>query len=158
MRDFRGLLKLAQTNDTERAAYPGSRNNPGNMRYFGVGWLGEQPAGLQRGQFTRFSTPQLGLRAMIRNIMNIGSRQPSFTIDNVVPVYSPGVENDTESHASNISSVSGIPRTDVLDPSDNGQMVDLARGLVQAESGARAAEWFTPQEYTNAVISARSSQ
>lgn len=158
--NFKGLIKWAQnsTNTVERVAYPGALNNPGNMRFYNVGWLGEQPADRRRGQFTRFDTPQHGLRAAIRNAMNIGRRQPQFTIESFVPVYSPGTENNTEQHTSNIADVSGIARDAVIDPEDTGQMVDFARGLIQAESGADAANWFTPQEYTNAVTSARTSQ
>ena len=159
-RNLKGLIKWAQntTNTTERVAYPGALNNPGNMRFYNVGWLGEQPTGIARGQFTRFDTPQHGLRAAARNAMNIGARQPQFTIDSFVPIYSPGTENNTDRHAQNISDVSGIARDTVLDSDDTGQMVDFLRGLIQAESGANTASWFTPTEYTNAVTSARTSR
>ena len=137
-----------------RPAFPGKNNNPVNMRYYGVGWNGERPAGLSKGDFTRFDTPQNGARAGIRNLMTLGKRH-GFTLNGIMPKFSPSSENDTGRHIRNISSISNIPPDKVLDPNDTGQMVDLLRGVIGAESGRKALNWYTPQELTNAVIRAR---
>ena len=137
-----------------RPAFPGKNNNPVNMRYYGVGWNGERPAGLSKGDFTRFDTPQNGARAGIRNLMTLGKRH-GFTLNGIMPKFSPSSENDTGRHIRNISSISNLPPDKVLDPNDTGQMVDLLRGVIGAESGRKALNWYTPQELTNAVIRAR---
>ena len=137
-----------------RPAFPGKNNNPVNMRYYGVGWNGERPAGLSKGDFTRFDTPQNGARAGIRNLMTLGKRH-GFTLNGIMPKFSPSSENDTGRHIRNISSISNIPPDKVLDPNNTGQMVDLLRGVIGAESGRKALNWYTPQELTNAVIRAR---
>lgn len=137
-----------------RPAFPGKNNNPVNMRYYGVGWNGERPAGLSKGDFTRFDTPQNGARAGIRNLMTLGKRH-GFTLNGIMPKFSPSSENDTGRHIRNISSISNIPPDKVLDPNNTGQMVDLLRGVIGAESGRKALNWFKPVELTNAVIRAR---
>lgn len=166
------LLKESQTNITEsvdvphepvlrqddRGAYPFPNMNPGNLRYFGVGWHGEIPDGLRYGDFTHFDSATNGLRAMIRNAIRMPERGviPDLTIRDFVHVATPGIDgNDEQQHAQNIADVSGLGVDDVLDTNDDGTMVDFARGVVQAESTARAADWFTPEEYTNAVRAAR---
>ena len=171
MRDFRGLLKLAgleksaqSTNDTvsvDRGGYPNSANNPFNLRYYPeIAWHGQISTGLRRGDFARFDTATNGLRAGIRNAINMASRYfpDGMSISNYVHRASPASDNNDEAtHAANISSVSGIPSDQVLDTSDDGVMVDFARGTTRSESGSAASNWFTPQEYTNAVQSARQS-
>ena len=137
-----------------RPAFPGQNNNPVNMRYYGVGWNGERPAGLSKGDFTRFDTPQNGARAGIRNLMTLGKRH-GFTLNGIMPKFSPSSENDTWRHIRNISSISNLPPDKVLDPNNTGQMVDLLRGVIGAESGRKALNWYTPQELTNAVLRAR---
>lgn len=137
-----------------RPAFPGRNNNPVNMRYYGVGWNGERPAGLSKGDFTRFDTPQNGARAGIRNLMTLGKRH-GFTLNGIMPKFSPSSENDTGRHIRNISSISNIPPDKVLDPNNTGQMVDLLRGVIGAESGRKTLNWFKPVELTNAVIRAR---
>ena len=72
-----------------------------------------------------------------------------------MPKFSPSSENDTGRHIRNISSISNIPPDKVLDPNNTGQMVDLLRGVIGAESGRKALNWFKPVELTNAVIRAR---
>lgn len=137
-----------------RPAFPGKNNNPVNMRYYGVGWNGERPAGLSKGDFTRFDTPQNGARAGIRNLMTLGKRH-GFTLNGIMPKFSPSSENDTGRHIRNISSISNLPPDKVLDPKNTGQMVDLLRGVIGAESGRKTLNWFKPVELTNAVIRAR---
>ena len=137
-----------------RPAFPGKNNNPVNMRYYGVGWNGERPAGLSKGDFTRFDTPQNGARAGIRNLMTLGKRH-GFTLNGIMPKFSPSSENDTGRHIRNISSISNLPPDKVLDPKNTGQMVDLLRGVIGAESGRKVLNWFKPVELTNAVIRAR---
>ena len=137
-----------------RPAFPGKNNNPVNMRYYGVGWNGERPAGLSKGDFTRFDTPQNGARAGIRNLMTLGKRH-GFTLNGIMPKFSPSSENDTGRHIRNISSISNLPPDKVLDPNNTGQMVDLLRGVIGAESGRKTLNWYTPQELTNAVLRAR---
>lgn len=143
---------VAQAN--VRPSFPGKNNNPVNMRYYGVGWRGERPAGLSKGDFTRFATPQDGARAGIRNLMTLGKRH-GFTLNGIMPKFSPSSENDTGRHIRNISSISNIPPDKVLDPKNTGQMVDLLRGVIGAESGQKALNWFKPVELTNAVLRAR---
>lgn len=154
----------AQPAQTARMPYPGQLRNPGNVRHYANDtWLGEITEGRNPGQFARFDTPQHGLRAASRVVLNIANRLgDNPTLDGIIGRYSPPNENNTARHASTVSSLSGIARDAPIDTGDTGQMVDLMRGIVGAENprmpdGRRYSEWFTPDEYTNAVVSARTS-
>ena len=154
----------AQTAQPARMPYPGQLRNPGNVRHYANDtWLGEITEGRNPGQFARFDTPQHGLRAASHVVLNIANRLgDNPTLDGIIGRYSPPNENNTTRHASTVSSLSGIARDAPIDTSDTGQMVDLMRGIVGAENprmpdGRRYSEWFTPDEYTNAVVSARTS-
>ena len=156
--------RTAQPAQTARMPYPGQLRNPGNVRHYANDtWLGEITDGRAPGQFARFDTPQHGLRAASRVVLNIANRLgDNPTLDGIIGRYSPPNENNTTRHASTVSSLSGIARDATIDTGDTGQMVDLMRGIVGAENprmpdGRRYSEWFTPDEYTNAVVSARTS-
>lgn len=141
-----------------RGAYPGANNNPGNMRHYNQGWLGEQSQGLNQGDFLRFDNPQNGLRAASRLLMRTLRRSANPTIADIVPIYSPTNENDVATHTVNISRISGLGENQRLDVENTGQMVDLLHGVVGAESSQPNWRWFTPQEQTNAVLRARTSR
>lgn len=154
----------AQPAQTARMPYPGPLRNPGNVRHYANDtWLGEITDGRAPGQFARFDTPQHGLRAASRVVLNIANRLgDNPTLDGIIGRYSPPNENNTTRHAANVSRLSRIARDATIDTDDTGQMVDLMRGIVGAENprmpdGRRYSEWFTPGEYTNAVVSARTS-
>lgn len=132
------------------------RNNPGNVRFYNQKWLGEIADGLQKGDFSAFDTPEHGARAAVRASMNIAKNLESPTIDGIMKAYSPTNENNTASHAVNVSRISGIPKDRVLKPDDVGQWVDFARGLFRSETGNRYV--FTPAQMTNIVESARTSK
>ena len=141
-----------------RGTYPGANNNPGNMRHYNQGWLGERSHGLNEGDFLRFDNPQNGLRAASRLLMRTLRRSANPTIADIVPIYSPTNENDVATHTANISRISGLGANQRLDVDNTGQMVDLLHGVVGAESSQPNWNWFTPQEQTNAVLRARTSR
>ena len=128
-------------------------NNPGNVRKYGVRWKGELDVGLERGDFSVFDNQDNGLRAAIRTVMNIAKRIPGATISDISKIYEPA---NSEVHASNISSISKIPKDRPLKTYDDGEMVDYARGLYRSETGNRY--YFDPGTLTNIVRSARISQ
>lgn len=66
-------------------------NNPGNLRFAG------QPNATQgRGGFAKFETPQLGFRALIKQLQKDQSRD--LTLEQFVHKYSPPSENDTKKY------------------------------------------------------------
>ena len=148
------MAKAAQS--VPRGAYPGSLNNPGNMRDYGIKWKGAVKPGSRYGRFIQFDTPQNGARAVSRNLTTLGTKRGiPFTIRDVMSKYSPKTENNLARHVKNISAISNLPPDKVLDPKNTGQMVDLLRGVIGAESGQRTLNWFRPVELTNAVLRAR---
>lgn len=147
-----------QVPEQARGDYPRAGNNPGNLRYYrGIGWFGENAEGLRNGDMNVFDDANNGYRAAARQWINNGRRHPPFTIENIAPHYATTNENDVARYITNVSTNSGIPRDRVIDPDDDGQMVDLMRGVITSESGWPAWRWFTPQESTNNVQRARIS-
>lgn len=63
-------------------------NNPGNLRF-----AGQKNAVQGRGGFAKFETPQLGFRALIKQVQKDQSRD--LTLEQFIHKYSPPSENDT---------------------------------------------------------------
>lgn len=145
-----------------RIQYPDASNNPGNMRgYKSVKWYGANPV-TQEGKFLTFKSPYLGFRAMVRNLMNIGNdrtRTKAFTPREVATIYAPKSENDHDSYFKNFERATKLNPDQVINSNDDGQMVDYALGVVGAESGDKALQFFKQDlpAVTNAVRSARKS-
>lgn len=69
------------------------RNNPYNMRHYSQGWLGEDSAGLNKGDMLNFSSQYYGWRAGSRLARNILTKLKAEgkvpSIRNFTPIFSP---------------------------------------------------------------------
>lgn len=139
-------------------AVPAGRNNPFNMRHYNQGWLGEETAGLNRGDFLSFRDLWHGVRAGSRNASNLMSRLKSPTLRNFVPVYSPKHENNVKKHMSTISKGSAIGADETIDPNNSEQWIRFLKGLAVAESGKDALKGLTDDQIREAVESGRTSK
>ena len=148
------MAKAAQA--VPREPYPGPLNNPGNMRDYGIKWKGAIRPGTRRGGYLKFDSPHNGARATSRNLVTLGTKRGiPFTISDVTAAYSAEKGKRLSDYVRNVSTISGLPSDKVLDQKNTGQMVDLLRGVIGAESGQKTLDWFRPVELTNAVLRAR---
>jgi uncharacterized protein with PIN domain len=156
----RGPLRYGPPPLSERGAYPGSLNNPGNVEKRAVRRVGEIDSPHER--WAKFATPQDGLREaadVVRQIADVKLAEAGlpFTIRNWANVYAPErnkkgkKENDTEKYVRDISSTSGIDADATLDRRNGDEMSRLLKTIIRYESGVPHSEWFTDDEYRRAA-------
>lgn len=97
-----GFFMFGRT-DTPRGI---RNNNAGNLRDYGEAWRGK--VGTDAAGFVIFDTPENGIRAMARVIINYGRLHGINTIRGIIYRYAPPNENDTESYISHVSRALGI--------------------------------------------------
>lgn len=109
-------------------------NNPGNIRYNILNqWQGQ--TGQEKGYAT-FSSPAYGYRAMFVLLKRYINSYGLKTINQIATRWAPSSENNTPAWARNVSSFSGIGQNDLINPANNLQMINLARGITGAENGS----------------------
>lgn len=100
-------------------------NNPGNL--MNVGQLGALPTG---GEFATFSSPQVGLLALERQIRKYKER--NMTLGEMINIYAPPKENDTPRYIEHMQRATGFS------PNANLRYIkteDLAKAIAFLESG-----------------------
>ncbi|HFW3111641.1 TPA: hypothetical protein ACIBE2_001849 [Salmonella enterica subsp. diarizonae serovar 61:r:-] len=105
-------------------------NNPGNIRYsVENAWDGElQP----EGDFSRFATPEHGIRALARIMRNYHKRGLN-TISKIAYEYAPPKENNTEEYINNVTRYMGIGRDTPVDTDNVDTLISLVKGIMTAE-------------------------
>jgi hypothetical protein len=87
-------------------------NNPGNIRHRDP-WMGlatEQPD----PSFCTFITPEYGIRAMGKVLVNYQRRYGINTIRGIIHRWAPPVENDTEAYVSHVAEAVGVGPDDTI--------------------------------------------
>ena len=113
-------IKVKQQNGKEIA-----NNNPGNLEFHG------QPNAIRNGRWAKFSTPEIGFRALMKDVQAKQSR--GLTIKELIYAYAPPNENDTEKYIADINRLTNSKRNDKasnLDP------IYLARQIALLETGS----------------------
>jgi hypothetical protein len=146
-------------------------NNPGNMRPLpNDRWRGEIPPDTgktpdphdEMGSYSRFETPEWGIRAMIRDIRK-KRRRGLNTIQKIMDVYAPvGDDNDPKAYARQVCGRIGallqiqIDPDDPLPPDSRAFRVAFAKAKVRVECGdpkphARSEYWYADAVYERAA-------
>jgi hypothetical protein len=150
----------------------GIRNsNPGNLRPLRNNlWRGEIPPDTgktpdpndEMGSYSRFSSPEFGLRALIRDCRN-KRRRGLDTIAKIKAAFAPAADgNDVEAYAASaarmLSALLGVTITpDTPLPSDDRAFrIALAKATVRVECGdptpfGREPWWYTDDIYQKAA-------
>lgn len=81
-------------------------NNPGNIRH-GAQWQGMSPTQTDES-FVTFISPEYGIRAIARVLMNYVNLYGLDTVRKIVSRWAPSVENDTESYVSAVAAALGV--------------------------------------------------
>ena len=106
-------------------------NNPGNIRH-GIDWdcLDEDQS--KDEEFSQFSTPEYGIRAMFKILKTYDNKYNLNTIEGIINRWAPPIENDTESYIDFVSSKVGKDRSEVLDQED---YILLVEAIIHMENG-----------------------
>lgn len=116
-------------------------NNPGNLRDSGDAWLGM--TGTDDRGFVRFDSPEMGLRAMARNLMNQPRLHGLDTVNEIVGKYAPPNENDTNNYAQAVARQLGVSPDARLDLGDRQQLARLMAAMIRMEVGGNP---YTPEQ------------
>ena len=115
---------ITRINVTVNTGAGAKNNNPGNLEYH------EQPNSTKNGRWANFTTPELGLRALLKQIQaDIGRND---TIESFVRGYAPPVENNVVRYIDVLTSGLGVNKNTPLGDVD---IFELAKLIAEHESG-----------------------
>ena len=106
-------------------------NNPGNIRHR-IDWDGLDEDQSKDEEFSQFSTPEYGIRAMFKILKTYDNKYNLNTIEGIINRWAPPIENDTESYIDFVSSKVGKDRSEVLDQED---YILLVEAIIHMENG-----------------------
>lgn len=112
----------------------GERNaNPGNIRKSATKWSGLADEQLDP-DFCTFKSPQFGIRAMCRILLNYNARGVN-TVKAIINTWAPPVENDTGAYVTDVAHRMQVASDDILDLDSADVMRPLLKAIVFHENG-----------------------
>jgi hypothetical protein len=110
-------------------------NNPGNLIKSALTWQGKVVPGTDP-VFEQFKTMAFGIRAMLIDI--IGKHKRGLdTIQELIYVWAPPFENDTEGYIKSVSSRTGISKNVIYSPTKE-NFIKIAKAMSAVENGPDA--------------------
>lgn len=106
-------------------------NNPGNIRH-GIDWDGLDKDQSKDKEFSQFSTPEYGIRAMFKILKTYNNKYNLNTIEGIINRWAPPIENDTEAYIDFVSSKVGKNSSEVLNEKD---YISLVQAIIHMENG-----------------------
>lgn len=108
-------------------------NNPGNIRH------GEKWEGLSDKQtdssFCVFKTPEYGIRAMAKILLNYQKKYGLKTIKQIISRWAPPNENNTQSYVKSVSAAVGVLSDDEISLNNKNIMMSLIKAIIKHENG-----------------------
>jgi len=110
-------------------------NNPGNLRKTGLTWQGKVVPGTDPA-FEQFKTMAYGIRAMLIDIIG-KHRRGLDTIQELINVWAPPIENDTSGYINSVASRTGISKNVIFSPNKE-NFIKIAKAMAAVENGPDA--------------------
>ena len=108
-------------------------NNPGNIRH------GEKWEGLSDTQndssFCVFKTPEYGIRAMAKILLNYQKKYGLKTIKQIISRWAPPNENNTLAYIKSVSAAVGVLPDDEISLNNKNIMMSLIKAIIKHENG-----------------------
>lgn len=124
-------------------------NNPGNLIRTAIAWEGKIPHSQSTDtKFEQFIELRYGIRAKMRDLIS-DIKGGKNTIESLISQYAPSFENNTVAYINSVVTALGIPKTDVLDLSEE-TIIALCKIIARVENG-NAAKLITDQDYKDAI-------
>ena len=120
--------------------------NPGNIRvgvlFDGIATPAQRtPVQQIEKEFTVFTSMEMGLRALARN--SLVSNKKRSTIRNMIEVYAPPSENNTEGYIAAVAKSTGFDPEKPVDLSQPDNMLKFMKAIINQENGIQP---FTDDE------------
>jgi len=112
-------------------------NNPFNLKYYGIGWVGEKgpSKNLDEGvPQSVFGSPDDGMRAGMLNLVN-QYKKGANTIEKLAAIYSP---SNVDGAIKNFSQFSGFDPKEDLKLTDRDRLIKLAKAVQRQEQGSNS--------------------
>lgn len=137
----------------------GIRNhNPGNVERGKDRWLGMSADQSADTRFLVFDTPEAGIRALMRILINYQERHGIKTLREAINRWAPPGENNSTAYVQHVSRLTGFDPDEPLDFLDREINVALARAIVRHENGEPSVygrkEWYADDVYERAAVMA----
>lgn len=118
-------------------------NNPGNVKDFGVDWIGLAPRETWDGEetFCVFDMPWWGIRALARILKNYYYRRNLRTLAQIIGRYAPkGDRNDEQAYAGFVARSIGVKPDDELPAMGFTQLREIIPAIIKFENGSQPYE------------------
>lgn len=135
-------------------------NNPGNLVYTGINWVGKIPYAQNSDwsgspsnivkQFEQFTSANYGIRAMALDVLN-DLKQHNYTLAQLIYEYAPAHENNTVAYIQFVSNATGIEPNQVIYANAT-ILKALLRSIINMENGTQAGEMITDQEIEKSIL------
>lgn len=124
-------------------------NNPGNLVASNQEWDGELTSD---GKFSRFDTPEHGIRALAKNMRTYQNRHDLNTVSQMISKFAPPEDhNDTATYIKAVSGMMGVDPEQHIDTSDAGTLTKLVNSIITVENGSNP---YTSQQISDGVLAA----
>lgn len=114
----------------------GVRNhNPGNIEKSATPWQGKVDGSDPR--FETFATPELGIRALAKNLLTSQDRHGNNTITDIINRWAPAKENNTAAYVAAVAKETGLDPTAALNLRDPETLQKLTTAIIHHENGVQ---------------------
>lgn len=133
-------------------------NNPGNVERGKDRWLGMSADQSADARFLVFDTPEAGIRALMRILINYQERNGIKTMREAINRWAPPGENNSSAYVQHVSRLTGFDPDEPLDFLDREVNVALTQAIVRHENGEPTIygrkEWYPADAYERAAVMA----
>lgn len=133
-------------------------NNPGNVERGKDRWLGMSADQSSDPRFLVFDTPEAGIRALMRILINYQERSNIETLRAAINRWAPPGENNSTAYVQHVSRLTGFDPDEKLDFLDREVNVALTRAIIRHENGEPTIygrkEWYADDVYDRAAVMA----
>ena len=109
-------------------------NNPGNIRYNGIEWLGLSTPPSD-GAFCVFTEAKFGIRALAVLFRNYKNNYGINTISGIINRFAPSTENDTAAYVAQVCKALGCAANTPLDTESEAVLLPLVKAIIRHENG-----------------------
>lgn len=126
-------------------------NNLGNIRH-GQNWQGLNPEGRNVDPaFCVFETPEYGIRALAKVLINYKKIHGLNTVRQIVSRYAPPNENQTTAYVQSVAKQLGVYPDTVIDIEERGILTVFIKAVIRMENGIQPYSDETIQQGINSI-------